>query len=943
MYNWLTTLLLFLSLVSRAQELSPNFRNLSVSDGLPSSEVHELYCDAYGRMWFATDRGVASFDGDELKSYSTSDGLVNIAALGFHVFSEDTVFVSGIGPEMSILNPLTETIIPYAYNKELLENCDHISVPQTVTRFNKGGILFSTVNGNGYLISVSKNGKLNKSRISGELELLNSWNGDRGMITSVFGLGSAEHTLTVQLDHGTVALNVPTNQYYVHKYAARLANGNIIFSLGKWLYILTRNGEFLARKQFQSEIVDLSIVDQEIWLGFVSGGALNYSTGSYYLRDHTITDVVKDKQGGYWFSTLEKGVFYTPMLNIFSLTKIEGKSARSLAFEKEYLFVGMGEGKYAKYNLKEDSLAEVDIGETDSWGWVLLETDDNDRLWMYNHKALYQWTNDRFEIRELSNETGPIYGLKNDGGGINVIGSTGAVLYNSDTQPVKVIQINKVKVCSDITWRGDTAYLGTRDGVIQFIDKKRTAFGEESCYRKRTQVLEASTNYLYAAFLDGGIARYDFHDFSTKICTRANGLPSDNVNCMASYGEFVWVGTSKGLALIESHDSIFEVQKIFTSRQGLVSNEILELELQGDRLYVGTKNGVSVLNLSKVLNFREFELRVVEASMGGIRFDLKAGGSFENGQNLLKITFNLLDYANESKRYRYRLKGFHDDWVQTQDHFIRIDNLKHGSYTLEIEYEVSPDVWQLVYESKAPIVIRKAYYQTAWFFILTILFVGLLVFYSVRLITGRLKRRKDTEKRVVELELKALRAQMNPHFTFNSINSIQDYILDKKPLVAHQYLSKFSKLIRNTLDFSSLESVLLNDIVENLELYIELEKMRFDIPFDHTIDCPVEMKGIRVPPLIIQPFIENAIWHGLKPLKSKGNLTVEFREEAHFILVSVKDSGVGVNHLKRSDQHTSRGVNIIRERLKHHNGRGENINYSKASPTGTIVEIRIKR
>jgi len=148
---------------------------------------------------------------------------------------------------------------------------------------------------------------------------------------------------------------------------------------------------------------------------------------------------------------------------------------------------------------------------------------------------------------------------------------------------------------------------------------------------------------------------------------------------------------------------------------------------------------------------------------------------------------------------------------------------------------------------------------------------------------------------LAEIEMKALRAQMNPHFIFNSLNSIQKYILKNDTFAASQYLTKFSKLIRLILDHSNQNFISLSSEIELLKLYVEIEDMRFDNQFDYHFEIAENLnsESIQIPSMIIQPYIENAIWHGLLHKETKGILSITFKEKDGCIKVIVDDDGIG--------------------------------------------------
>jgi LytS/YehU family sensor histidine kinase len=184
------------------------------------------------------------------------------------------------------------------------------------------------------------------------------------------------------------------------------------------------------------------------------------------------------------------------------------------------------------------------------------------------------------------------------------------------------------------------------------------------------------------------------------------------------------------------------------------------------------------------------------------------------------------------------------------------------------------------------------------------------------------KQLAQLQHKTTELEMQALRAQMNPHFIFNSLNSINHFILQNNKIQASEYLSKFSKLVRLILQNSQAEFIPLESELESLRLYLELEAVRFDHKFDFKIivDDDLDISAVKVPPLIIQPYAENAIWHGLMHKEGKGYLDIELFAQDDFLYCKVTDDGIGRKRAaelksKSAATHKSMGMRITADRI----------------------------
>jgi ligand-binding sensor domain-containing protein len=303
-----------------------------------------------------------------------------------------------------------------------------------------------------------------------------------------------------------------------------------------------------------------------------------------------------------------------------------------------------------------------------------------------------------------------------------------------------------------------------------------------------------------------------------------------------------------------------------------------------------------------------------------------------HNQNAFSFDFAAIDFINpEENRHYFMLENYEQDWNHAgSDRRAIYFNVPPGKYVLHVKATNSSGVWA---QKSMTIIIVPPWWSTWWFrvpaAILAIaVFYGLIRWrtqYKLKLQLERSQKERqlaDLANKAMELEMKALRAQMNPHFIFNSLNSINRFILQNNKAQASEYLTKFSRLVRLTLQNSQAALISLESELEALQLYLELEALRFEQHFEFAIhlDKEIDAAMLMVPPLIIQPFAENAIWHGLMHKEDKGHLVIDIFQKEDALYYRITDDGIGrkkAAELKSlsANTHRSMGMQITADRI----------------------------
>lgn len=380
-----------------------------------------------------------------------------------------------------------------------------------------------------------------------------------------------------------------------------------------------------------------------------------------------------------------------------------------------------------------------------------------------------------------------------------------------------------------------------------------------------------------------------------------NGLPSDiALSVLVDKNDNVWLGDYMSFSVLIKPGS--EEQLIsFNEKDGLLSSyyQTLKLEQQKNGTIWGlTSMGIVSFhpdsvgrnNLPPVLLINNVVLSGSAQSLSG-----KISPTLSYNHNSLQFHYTAVCLTDPSKiRYAYRLKELDSNWTFTNNRVVDFNFLQPGSYTFELKACNNNNVWT-IHPLQYHFTIGQPFWQTWWFILLVISLIAAVIFIIFISRVRSVKEKATIKQQLAELEAKAIRAQMNPHFIFNSLNAIQETIITEKVDAAYDYLSRFSKLLRMVLDNSEKNFISLNSELETIRLYLSLEALRFSQSFTYSIELKEEpdKEDIFVPSLLLQPFVENAIWHGLSNKEGEKKLLLQFEEKEGDLICIIQDNGIG--------------------------------------------------
>ena len=395
----------------------------------------------------------------------------------------------------------------------------------------------------------------------------------------------------------------------------------------------------------------------------------------------------------------------------------------------------------------------------------------------------------------------------------------------------------------------------------------------------------------------------------------------------------IWAGTGKGLYWITP--GITQGKAFVKVSDAPCLDNTLKI-FEGNILY-GSGNGLVKFDIEKwITQYRqEVHLSITQVNL-----------LFEDGPNLLAysrdstafyklplemhlpydqnfLTFKFsgnTSLYNNAVEYRYRLKGQTNSWTEAlQNNEAVYSNLSPGNYIFQVQARRKGNGWPQE-STTLPFTINRPFYATWWFILMMSIATVLATYFVINQRIKQANQKLRMQNALMEMERKALRMQMNPHFIFNALDSISSFIFKKDPQQAVKYLNSFAKLMRLTLE-SSMEHVHpVETEVSILKNYLELEKLRFSDKFTYQIELDDEIDyDIGIPPMLVQPHVENAILHGIKPKEGNGFISIKFFLRNDQLICEIEDDGIGrkaAKELPNKKAHRSMATQINRDRVR---------------------------
>lgn len=927
-----------------------NFVNYSIEDGLIQSQVKSMCQDHEGYIWLGTLGGLSRWNGVDFQNFSINEGLLDNGIYSLLTASDGKVFIGTKGG----VNVYDEgEIKTYKFNDDLKEQ-----YVRSIVEGKNQELWFGL--DNGFVVKYEK-------------DAFTYVDAEKGQIRHLFC--DEENKIWISARRG---ISIVDNQGAVKDYISDLNVSQLMIHHDTIWYSTYRDGVFYecqGKKEqlttedglIQNNIRGFKKTSQnELWF-YSKKGMTRYVNGE--MKNFTIKEglsynnvrcLMEDHEGNLFIGLDGNGLFKFSGDRFIGYTTQDGLDNEGILSivedEKNNLWFSSNGGGVALFKNENITNYNVSDGLINNTVWSSLKTKDGNILFgTTDGISLFDGEKfiDLYEDKD-DHVDNKVWSLYEDGLGNIWAGTIKGLLYidfindtvvnysdlyglNKNIKSIVKIDDEKLWFCSD-------------NGIHQYaIKMKQFSWFSMSDGLPDNFIMNATLdkNGIVWIGTTNGLTYFKDNQFVKVNHSNISGanfitfLKVDNNNNL-------WVGTNKGLfqLLIDAYDQLspndFKYYSNLDGLKGLECNQNSVFIDSRKNLWFGTNKGLMKFDLNKQndsgfkpymrlkgvrLFFEDIDLAKFSDSINYSTYQA-ADVTFKYNQDHLTFDYIGINHSNPSVvRYQFKLDGFDEVWSPiTNVTSATYSNLSSGQYSFYVKASSDNKNWTEPLQFSFS--ITPPFYFTWWFYLLSIVFIGGIIWVIIVRRGKILEDKRATQlvidkSKMLSLEQQALNASMNRHFIFNSLNSIQYYINRQDKFSANKYLTNFAKLVRKNLDNSLENAIYIEEEIERIELYLKLEQMRFQDKFNYQIkiDRKIDPQSLKIPSMLLQPFIENSIWHGILPSNNLGDILVDVRIEQDKLMIDIKDNGIGIDEslaLKKDKKqgHISKGMELTKNRIE---------------------------
>ncbi|MEM6801585.1 MAG: histidine kinase [Bacteroidota bacterium] len=958
-------LLSFSLALIQGQDREIFFENLREREGLPYHLVQDIDEDSLGRIWIATYNGVYRYDGytfmpfqhNPLDSQSISSNLCR----SLYIDSEEFIWVGSSQKGLCRIFPHSRKVQRFA--EDFLTN-DAGKASPLIHRITEDSFGDIWVHASGGLFQLKKN--------DGEEIKANHLIEQAGLkhkdIRSLFG--DQDGRLWIGTRSGLFLYDISRKEYLEINGMSALREGNIRSIIGSkdgrvWLGLKEKTGIYFydpLKKEIlpyphigdfsQSNRVHLAFENEHIlWVlagrsgvfrhdlrnrqqDFFEGKDYEQNPGNFQNFTHS---PLRDQGGNMWFCggglhklsyTNKKFTQYThPLSNYQSTAAIyDDPTYRITSIYGQGVILWKKSSNEFTHLKKEQGLKTGQVYAISAWS--------QDSIFLAGSRGIQLFRPSTESFGSFTRIRGGLSFIEKWESRFLLAGKRGIWTWVPQAKPDHIFKGTSIKdLAKDAA--GNYWLASIQKGLIKWnpLSDSLQMFSynpdtPQSIQSNRVEQLDIDSRGKIWLATGAGVESFDPQKGLWTYFKDESALAGIRANAIRVYKDReVWVSNNQGISVLKLADGSWTH---YNERQGILNAYFYErsfFENEAGSLFFGGRKGVVHFlpeDIRQDLHLPRLYIDSVKVDNQAINYAFARDKAIQIDwrDQYVEITFMGVHLSNpQDIQYEYRLLPNHQDWIPIQERRLFYSGLGSGRYSLEIRAANADGLW-MKEALKIPIDVAAPFWESTSFILLCVLILGLLFWFFFRRREIRLEKEHGLQSKIYELERSALRAQMNPHFIFNAMNGIQHFISEGDETSALKYLSKLSRMIRKILDYSHESFIPLEEELTLLKNYIFLEEMRFDRSLNQEIILGegIDTSLLSLPPMLLQPIVENAINHGLLPLKEReAQLSIAIEDAGDECLsIQIRDNGIGrVAAAARNKRlNTSKGSQLVSDRIK---------------------------
>ncbi|MFY7732194.1 MAG: histidine kinase [Bacteroidia bacterium] len=879
----------------------PVFRHISKYNGLPSNTIYDMKEDKNGFIWLGTEKGLVRFDGKNTVVYTHAkmngtavsniiiDGIgriwcQNFTGQHFYVLNDSMVYpeLKNTGTfNITYINKQNDIFIIsnsmlYIYNKQLILK-DSIGIKDFVNSF--------VFKNNYYIIESTKLSKV----INGKKTLNSTFDNKNNKSGAVFAINK-------------------NHVFFINKSSADA----ILFQLFP---------TFNATKLFKQTalIQTLNITnDSLLWINTTAGCYIyNFQLKPMQFekplfKNNSISAVIKDRNGAYWISTTNNGIYIIEDLHSKQIN-FNNENITTINNINHQIVVGTSSGEVGQLNSSHNEFKQ--IFKTDILHRInFVKFDSINNRYLIGADKVYGLSNKKKDFNfniaakdvclgehneyllAASSSLANIIKHKQQGNWSSFY-STKSIWNSFCCNIFDLKEFTSRSKAIEISTDFSTLYVASAKGLLSVSQNKISEIQLNGATIAASDLF-INKDTLYASTYNQGILMI-INNKVIKFWDKSNSIINQTINKIRYWQGKIWLISDNNLYTINLTN--FELKNHFKSNS-FFYNELNDIAFNNNFLYVASNEGVIQSPINQEITIHKVPNLFIESiKVNDKILNQNVLNDLRYNQNNITINFATPWFSSENRlQIFYNINNSNWQKFEKGARILSLSSLSPGNYFIQFKTCIDGQYFSPI--AHVSFQISYPIWQQAWFLIIAFLLLATLFFaiykYRLKLINRQSKLLIEKNKLETDLQksmLSSIKSQMNPHFIFNALNTIQSYIYLNDKENASNYLAQFSMLTRKILDMSNSETVTLADEIETLQLYLSLEKMRFEdsLNYEITIAPNLNVNDVKIPSMLIQPYVENALKHGLLHKKTNRNLSVVFEQDSQFLIIKVDDNGVG--------------------------------------------------